>query len=182
MPLDAQTKTMIDQIEAMDAPPIWKLSVEDARSTTNAMLALMGTPEEIASVEDRTIDAGGQQLPIRIYRPGGLGDGPAPVLVFYHGGGFVIGNLDTHDRDCRKLANRGQCIVIAIDYRLAPEHPFPAAVEDSWAALSWVLANAAELGVDPTRVAVGGDSAGGNLAAVTASGRATRASSCASSC
>ena len=168
MPLDEQTKTMLEQIEAMDAPPIWKLSVEDARSTTNAMLVLMGTPEEIASVVDRTINAGGQQLPIRIYRPDGLGDGPAPVLVFYHGGGFVIGDLETHDRDCRKLANRGQCVVVAVDYRLAPEHRFPAAVDDAWAALSWVLANAAELGIDPARVAVGGDSAGGNLAAVTA--------------
>jgi acetyl esterase len=105
---------------------------------------------------------------VRIYRPDGLGDGAAPTLVFYHGGGFVLGGLLSHDRDCRALANRGQCQVIAVDYRLAPEHPFPAAPEDAIAALEFIVANAGELGVDVDHMAVGGDSAGGNLAAVVA--------------
>src|SRR5215218_4290134 len=128
MPLDPHTKAMLEQIEALGAPPIWKMEVVDARASMNAMVAMMGPGEEVESIEDRTIDAGGQELPVRIFRPVGLGDGPAPVLVFYHGGGFVIGGLDTHDRDCRALANRAQCVVISIDYRLAPEHPFPAGV------------------------------------------------------
>ena len=91
---------------------------------------------------------------MRRYRPAGLADGPAPTLVFYHGGGFVLGGLLSHDRDCRALANRGQCQVIAVDYRLAPEHPFPAASDDAVAALEFIVANAGELGVDP-------DAAGG---------------------
>ena len=168
MPLDPMMKTMLDQIEAIGAPPIHTMSVPDARAAMDAMVAMMGAVEDVAIVEDRTIDAGGQTLPVRIYRPEGLGDGPAPTLVFYHGGGFVLGGLVSHDRDCRALANRGQCQVIAVDYRLAPEHPFPAAVDDATAALEFVVTNAADLGVDVDHLAVGGDSAGGNLAAVTA--------------
>jgi acetyl esterase len=168
MPLDPMMKTMLDQIEAIGAPPIHTMSVPDARAAMDAMVAMMGAVEDVDSVEDRTIDAGGQTLPVRIYRPEGLGDGPAPTLVFYHGGGFVLGGLVSHDRDCRALANRGQCQVIAVDYRLAPEHPFPAAVDDATAALEFVVTNAADLGVDVDHLAVGGDSAGGNLAAVTA--------------
>jgi acetyl esterase len=168
MPLDPQTKLMLEQMEAIGAPPLWKLEVTDARASMTVMIAMMGPGEEVRSVEDRTIDAGGERIPIRIYRPAGLADGPAPVLVFYHGGGFVLGDLDSHDRDCRALANRGGCVVVAVDYRLAPEHPFPAAVDDAAAALSWVIDHAGDLGIDPDRVAVGGDSAGGNLAAVTA--------------
>jgi acetyl esterase len=168
MPLDPQTKIMLEQMEAIGAPPLWKLDVADARASMGAMIAMMGPGEEMRAVQDRTIDASGERIPIRIYRPAGLADGPAPLLVFYHGGGFVLGDLDSHDRDCRALANRGGCVVVAVDYRLAPEHPFPAAVDDAAAALSWVVEHAGELGIDPERVAVGGDSAGGNLAAVTA--------------
>ena len=168
MPLDPDTKRMLEQIEALGAPPIWKLTVEEARASMNMMIAMMGPGEQVAAVEDRTISVDGLELPVRIYRPDGLGAGPAPALVFYHGGGFVLGDLDSHDRDCRALANRGRCVVIAIHYRRAPEHPFPVAVDDAWAALSWVVAHAVEIGVDPDRIAVGGDSAGGNLAAVTA--------------
>jgi acetyl esterase len=168
MPLDPNMKAMLDQIEAMGAPPIHTMQVADARASLDAMVAMMGPVEDVASVEDRTIDAGGQSLPVRIYRPAGIGDGPAPTLVFYHGGGFVLGGLVSHDRDCRALANRGQCQVIAVDYRLAPEHPFPAAPDDATAALDFIVANSAELGVDVDHLAVGGDSAGGNLAAVTA--------------
>jgi acetyl esterase len=134
----------------------------------DAMFTMMGPGEEVASVVDQSIDLGDRSLPVRIYRPEGLADGPAPTLVFYHGGGFVLGGLDSHDRDCRALANRGQCQVIAVDYRLAPEHPFPAAAEDAMDALDFIVAHAGELGVDVGYVAVGGDSAGGNLSAVVA--------------
>jgi acetyl esterase len=168
MPLDPKMKALLDQMQEMEVPPLHTLSVADARASMDAMVAIMGEGEEVASVEDSTIDAGGQALPVRRYRPHGVGDGPAPTLVFYHGGGFVIGGLDSHDRDCRALANRGRCQVIAVDYRLAPEHPFPAAAEDARAALDYVVAHAADLGVDIDRLAVGGDSAGGNLAAVAA--------------
>ena len=165
MPLDPNLKAMLDQMEAMGAPPVHSLSVAEARASMDAMVAMMGPGEDVASVEDRTIEAGGQSLPVRVYRPEGLADGPAPTLVFYHGGGFVIGGLMSHDRDCRALANRAQCQVIAVDYRLAPEHPYPAAADDAAAALETIVADAAELGVDVERLAVGGDSAGGNLAA-----------------
>jgi acetyl esterase len=168
MPLDPNMKALLDQMAAIGAPPIHSLSVAQARASMDAMVAMMGRGEDVASVEDRTIDAGGRPVPVRRYRPSAVPDGPAPTLVFYHGGGFVIGGLASHDRDCRALANRGRCQVIAVDYRLAPEHPFPAAVEDAVAALEFVVQHAADLEVDPARLAVGGDSAGGNLAAVAA--------------
>jgi acetyl esterase len=168
MPLDPNVKLLLDRMAEMDAPPMHTMTVEQARASMDAMVPLMGAGEEVASVTDRAIDVGGRTLPVRIYRPEGLGDGPAPTLVFYHGGGFVIGGLLSHDRDCRALANRGGCQVIAVDYRLAPEHPFPAAPEDAVAALDHVVNHADELGVDTDRLAVAGDSAGGNLAAVAA--------------
>jgi acetyl esterase len=124
-------------------------------------------PIPMARVEGRSIPGQGGPLPARLYVPGGLeAETEAPLLLFFHGGGWVIGDLDTHDGVCRFLAAKGGVKVLAIDYRLSPEHSFPAAVEDAWAAWSWALANPAELGVDPARIAVGGDSAGGNLAAV----------------
>jgi acetyl esterase len=168
MTLDPKMKQVLDQMAAMDAPPMWELTPEQARSMTDAMVGLMGAGEDVASVEDRSIDLGDRSLPVRIYRPESVGDGPAPTLVYYHGGGFMLGGLTSHDRDCRALANRGACQVIAVDYRLAPEHPFPAAPEDAIASLDHIVAHAAELGVDTAHVAVGGDSAGGNLAAVAA--------------
>lgn len=168
MPLDPNIKNLLDQMEAIGAPPLHTLSEADARAAMDAMVMMMGQGETVASTEDRTIDLGDRQLPVRVYRPEGLADGPAPTLVFYHGGGFVIGGLASHDGDCRALANRGLCQVIAVDYRLAPEHPFPAAAQDAIDALAHIVAHAAELGVDPAHVAVGGDSAGGNLSAVAA--------------
>jgi acetyl esterase len=168
MALDPQMKTLLDQIEAMGAPPMHTLTPDQARAAMDGMVMMMGSGEDVASVEDRDLDVGGRTLPVRIYRPEAVGDGAAPTLVFYHGGGFVIGSLSSHDRDCRALANRGACQVIAVDYRLAPEHPFPAAPDDAIAALDAVVAQAADLGVDVGHLAVGGDSAGGNLAAVAA--------------
>jgi acetyl esterase len=138
-----------------DAPTITEVSVEEARRTAEeAAPALVGEPEPVASVEE--LHAGGVRC--RLYRPeldrGG-------VLVYLHGGGWVIGSLDTHDQSARQLANRGECSVLSVDYRLAPEHVFPAAVEDSWIATAWAAERY-------DQVAVGGDSAGGNLAAVMA--------------
>src|SRR5262245_50888846 len=147
MALDPQMKQLLDQVAAMDAPQLWEQTPAQARTTTDMMVGMMGAGEEVASVEDRTIDLGDRTLPVRIYRPESVGDGAAPTLVFFHGGGFVIGSLTSHDRDCRALANRGECQVIAVDYRLAPEHPFPAAPQDAIASLEHIVAHAAELGV-----------------------------------
>lgn len=123
-------------------------------------------PVELPSVKDLEISGPAGTIPLRVYAP--TVGGTLPVVVYYHGGGFTLGDLDTHDRICRRLARASGAIVISVDYRLAPEHPFPAAVEDAFTALSWVHDHAAELGGDPERLAVAGDSAGGNLAAVTA--------------
>ncbi len=118
--------------------------------------------------EDRTVDGPAGPVPLRLYWPPEVGDTPPPVVVFFHGGGWVVGDLDTYDGIARRHAVEAGAVVASIDYRLAPEHPYPAAVEDSWAALRWVADHAAELGADPDRIAVAGDSAGGNLAAVIA--------------
>jgi acetyl esterase len=141
-------------------------TVEEARAGYDAMVAAGGESPELASVEDRSIPGPAGEIPIRIYTP--LGDGPFPVVVFFHGGGFTIGSLTSHDPVARRICGEAEAIVVAVDYRLAPEHRFPAAVEDAFAALQWVGANAASFGGDPGRLAVCGDSAGGNLSAVTA--------------
>jgi acetyl esterase len=121
----------------------------------------------VASATDRAIHGPGGPLGLRVYTPRG-GTGPFPLLVFFHGGGFVVCDLGTHDALCRNLCAGAGCVVASVDYRLAPEHRFPAAPDDCLAATRWAAEHAAELGADPARVAVGGDSAGGNLAAVTA--------------
>src|SRR5438093_1185215 len=127
------------------------------------------TPAEIGSVSNLTADGPGGLIPLRVYRPAGVAAGAAlPVLVFYHGGGWVIGDLDTHDVQCRQITAEAGITVVAVDYRLAPEHKFPAAVDDAWAATRWVVAHARELRVAARKLAVGGGSAGGNLAAVVA--------------
>ncbi|MEO8540408.1 MAG: alpha/beta hydrolase [bacterium] len=133
-----------------------------------AMMALAPRPEgePVAKVEDRTIPANGADIPVRIYRPEGTGT--KPVLVWYHGGGWVIGSLDGSDYGCRIMANASGAVVISVDYRLAPESKFPTAADDCYEVTKWVSEHAAELGVDASRLAVGGDSAGGNLAAVVA--------------
>jgi acetyl esterase len=125
-------------------------------------------PPELKSVQPLTIPSPAGSIPARVYTPMTLRQtaGVAPCLVFFHGGGWVIGDLDSHDVVCRKLADAGQLVVISVDYRLAPEHKFPAAVEDAIAATAWIAANAGQLGIDASRLSVGGDSAGGNLAAV----------------
>jgi acetyl esterase/lipase len=118
--------------------------------------------------EDRTIDGPAGRIPIRIYRPPTDNQETPPVVIFLHGGGWCVGDLDTYDGDARNHAVGADAVVVSVDYRLAPEHPYPAAVEDAWAATQWVVEHASELGVDPDRIAVAGDSAGGNLSAVVA--------------
>jgi acetyl esterase len=119
-------------------------------------------------VEDRTIEGPAGQVPIRLYWPPDVGDAVVPVVMFFHGGGWVVGDLDSYDGDARRHAVGSGALVVSVDYRLAPEHPYPAAVDDVWAATQWVAAHGDELGADPKRLAVAGDSAGGNLAAVVA--------------
>jgi acetyl esterase len=166
MPLDQQTKALIDAMQSAGMVlEFEKMSAPDARKAMDQMAAATRGPgEPVARVEDRTIPSPDGPVLVRIYTP--QGSAPLPVLVFYHGGGWVIGSLDSHDALCRKLTNAIGCVTVSVDYRLAPEAKFPAAAEDSYAATLWVSENAAALGVDPKRLAVGGDSAGGNLAAV----------------
>ena len=165
MPLDPQCQQLVQQFEAMQLPAWADMTPDEGRALSKSFVSLMGEPEEVAAVEDRRIAGPAGTIGVRIFTPAGGGSGPLPVLLYYHGGGFVFGDLDLVDPITRRLANRSGCIVVSVDYRLAPEHPFPAAAEDAYAALSWVAEHAPEIGGDPTRIAVSGDSAGGNLSA-----------------
>ncbi len=166
MPLDPQAREVLDRLAAVDLPPIEQQSPARAREIMLLRTIGLGEPPAIASMEDRRVPVDGGEIDVRVYRP--ATEGELPVLVYFHGGGWVIGCIRTHDALCRALANASGFAVVAVDYRLAPEHRYPTAVEDCWAATRWVADNAEELGVDPHRLVVGGDSAGGNLAAVVA--------------
>jgi acetyl esterase len=167
MPLDPQAQAFLDQMVAMAGPPMHTLPVPDARALMMALAGMSGASGvSLAKVDDRAIPGPAGTIPVRIYTPNGTG--PFPILVYYHGGGWVLGSLDTHDSICRELAHGAGCLVVSVDYRLAPEHKFPAAADDSYAALVWTAAHAAEIGGDPKRIAIGGDSAGGNLTCVVA--------------
>jgi acetyl esterase len=165
--LDPQVRALLGMMDQQAAPPLETLDPAVARaSRLEPMKMLGGEPEALGRVEDISIPGPAGAIPARVYAsgPGGL----LPGLVYFHGGGFVFGNLDTHDAVCRSLAKESGAAVISVDYRLAPEHKFPAAVEDAHAATLWIAANAASLGIDCQSIAVGGDSAGGNLATVVA--------------
>jgi acetyl esterase len=167
MPLDPQFQAARARRERDGTAPLYTMSLAQARAADLADIrASAGDPEPVWSVADEHIDGPGGALPLRIYRPDDA-DG-RPVLVYFFGGGWTLGALDTGDAVCRSLTNAAGCVTVAVGYRLAPEHPFPAAVEDCFAAVRWVADNAAVLRADTRRLAVGGDSAGGNLAAVTA--------------
>ena len=170
MALDPQVKAVIDLVIKSGRPAYNQLSPKDARALfRETRPASTPTPPEIGVVNDLLAEGPTGPIPVRVYRPIGVGaDAPLPALMFFHGGGWVIGDLETHDVLCRQITAAAGIEVIAVDYRMAPEHKFPGAVDDAWAATRWVVANAGRLGVDPTRIAVGGDSAGGNLAAVVA--------------
>jgi acetyl esterase/lipase len=146
--------------------PVRELSASEAREAERAGLEERGEAEPVAEIVDSSLPGPGGRIPIRVYRPDS--EEPLPVLVYFFGGGWVTGSLDTGDHVCRRLANSTPCAVVAVSYRRAPEHRFPAAVEDCDAATRWVAEHGAELGVDPRRLAVGGVSAGGNLAAACA--------------
>ena len=165
MPVHPEARQLLAALEAAGLPPFEHMTVPQAREATKGFIDLQGEPEEIAT-EDRTITGPAGEIPIRVYTP--AGEGPKPVIVYFHGGGWVIGELDTVDNPLRRIANRTGAIVVSVDYRLAPEHRYPAAFDDSYAATAWVAEHAAELGGDPERVAVSGDSAGANLAAAVA--------------
>jgi len=164
MPLDPQAKAMLDLMPPM--PDFGSVDLALLRAGMEAGVLSSGEPEAVARVEDRTIPGPAGEIPVRVYTP--EGEGSFPALVYFHGGGFVLCNLDTHDASCRAIAKRAGCVVVSVDYRLAPEHRYPAAAEDCYAATQWVAKHGAELDIDTTRVAIGGDSAGGNLTAVTA--------------
>jgi len=166
MPVVAELQPLLDQINA-NPLDFSVVTPEVMRDLLRVMAAADGEPMEVGSVSDATIPGPAGDIGARVYRPESGGES-APVLVWYHGGGWVIGDLETADATCRKLCARAGVVVVSVDYRLAPEHPFPAAPADAWAALEWVAERATDLGGDPDRLAVGGDSAGGNLAALVA--------------
>ena len=166
MPLDSQMQKIVDATLALGLPPLEQMTVEQARESIRQRTPALGPVQEVKAVEEHHVPVAGGAIGVRLYRPSDTR--PLPALVFYHGGGWVIGDLYTHDGICRAIANAAGCVVASVDYRLAPERKYPAAFEDSYAALTWLAGHAPTLGVDSARLAVGGDSAGGNLAAAVA--------------
>ena len=164
MPVDPQIQMLLDR--GSGVPATHTLPVAEARRLYEARIAVMAAPAAVAGVTQRRLEGPGGPLAVRLYTP--HGKGPFPLMAFFHGSGFVLCSLDTHDGMCRNLAAGIGCVVASVDYRLAPEHKFPAGPDDCLFATRWLAAHAAELGADPACIMVAGDSAGGNMAAVTA--------------
>ena len=164
--LAPEIRSLLEAMAAEGGPPMESLSIAQAREVARSLDQLAGDPEAVSRVEDRRIAGRSGDIPVRIYVPDG--DGPFPGVAFLHGGGWVIGDLDTHDKICRAIARRAGAVVISVDYRRAPEHAFPAALEDSVDATAWAADNAAALRIDPRRLVIVGDSAGGAMATIVA--------------
>jgi acetyl esterase len=166
MPLDPQVQALLDQAAAAGRPPLRNQTVEESRAVMRSMIPAREPGPEVGRVDNRQIPGPDGDIPLRVYRP--EGEGPFPLLVWFHGGGWVLGDLDTTDSTCRSLMVKSDAVVVSVNYRLAPEHPYPAGVDDAYAAAWWVASHGSEIGGDSNRIAIGGDSAGGNLATVTA--------------
>jgi len=161
--LDPPVREFLDALAASNPPPLEDVPLDELRGRGMTIFDLFGgPPDPVAAVEDRHTDAG---VPVRVYRP--EGEGPFPLVMAFHGGGFVIGTLDEHDPIARSLCRAAGVVVVSVDYRLAPEHPYPAGLDDCVAAARWLGTHGRELGIDPDRLLIGGDSAGGNLSAAT---------------
>ena len=163
MPLDPQVKKLLEQMDRANIPSYEELTPKQARSQMLIGSKFTDRPQDVYASEDRSVPGPDGPVPIRVYRPSG--DDNLPVVVFFHGGGWIMGSIQTHNAYCRALTNAAGMVVVSVDYRLAPEHKFPAGAEDAFAATRWVVENSSLLGVDPQRMALAGDSAGGNLAA-----------------
>jgi len=170
MPLHPQAQAMVDAMARMPVVPLDQLSVEQAREQfARTRAPFLAPAQEVGALSNLAIPGPAGRLRVRVYSPMGSRRGePLPAMVYFHGGGWVFGDLDSHDPLCRELCNSARCVVVSVDYRRAPEHRFPAAVDDSIAAARYVAEHAADFGIDASRLAVGGDSAGGNLATVVA--------------
>jgi acetyl esterase/lipase len=173
MPLDSHAKRLLDRLAATNPPSARSLSIGARRDALQHLLDFSGLREEVEQVENRTLPGPHAPLAVRVYTPTGAPRAPLPALVYFHGGGLVAGSLDSHDAICRSLTNASGCRLISVDYRLAPEHPFPGAIADGYAAAAWVAAHPRELGIDADRIVLGGDSAGATLAAVVCQMAAT---------
>jgi acetyl esterase/lipase len=165
MPLDPQARLMIERTQALNLPPVSRMTPAQARASVRERSAALPR-EEVASVRDHRVPVAGDTIRVRVFTP--RATAPLPALVYFHGGGWVTGDVETHEGICRTLANAAGCVVASVDYRCAPEFTYPTAPEDAYAAMRWVVEQAFALGVDARRLAVCGDSAGGNLAAAVA--------------
>ncbi|WP_227378457.1 alpha/beta hydrolase [Haladaptatus halobius] len=160
--LNSQVEEYLHELSDKGVPPLYRLPLQDARETYRDLCVPEEPPDTVGTVTERTVPGSDGDIPVRVYTP--KGNGPFPPLVFFHGGGWMLGGLDTHDALCRALVNATECVVMAVDYRRAPEHRFPAALEDCYAATRWIATNAETIGAESDALAICGDSSGATLA------------------